>query len=251
MSLTEIRDIRTSGERPHQLRYLVQTSQTINPDRIVGIHVSGANKGQVREYDPSISTLRPLGLSLDDAKTGDGSTYCAVSRDPYLVTRVTVGGATSSDPGDPVFADSAATNPADLDSLSVTQEGHAVAHLHEQVDGESWIILLAPPEKADDAAAFPAAVPAVTAYTADGAITLPTEDGEAARLTGGASAAMTLAVPTAGIVGMRFTIYRSAGAGTHDVDYTDEAGNAQTRTFADGEAVTLLAASTTGWRPLS
>ena len=62
---------------------------------------------------------------------------------------------------------------------------------------------------------------------------------------------MTLAVPTAAQLGFQFTVNRTAGTGTHDVDYTDEEGNSVTRVLADGEALTLYAFSTTGWRTLA
>lgn len=252
MSLTAATDVRTSGKRPIIRRYVVVNGQTVNPNRVIGILTRGATKGQIREYDPSVGSLRPLGLLVDDAKTGDagGTVYARVQVDGLAVTRGVVTSSSSSLPGDPVYCDSAATTPADLESLNMDAEGFPVAVLLEQVNGTSWIIQMLSEDGALADAIAETEQADVTEYTADGAITLPTADNETVRLTGGSSAQMTLAAPGAARVGFRLHIYRSGGSGTHDVDFTDDGAGAVTYVFSASDAITLLAVSATEWRPI-
>jgi len=254
----EIRDI-TFSRRPEIHRFLVESAEVITKGELVGVHdgTGSGTKGEVEDYNDGVSGLRFLGVNIGDTVTGDGSTvYCNVDLTGLAVSKCTVTGSASSKPLDLVYALTA--DP--LDGLTMTAPDGTTAPvgvLLEQLDGStSWRVQLFPADVAvlalADALRPVGKIGTSTTYTANGAITLPTEDNEAARLTGASSAAMTLAVPTAAIVGYTFTVYRSAGTGTHDVDYTDAAGNAQTFTFsATGNSVTLLAESTTGWRPLS
>ena len=249
-----IRDLSFSSERPIQNRFVVDSANsTVAVGDALGIYDIGhAKQFQVRRYDDTVDSLRFHGFANGDSYVEDSVTYVEVDYQGVQLKRATVSGSASSNPGDPVYLTS-----YDFDSdLKVTQdtEGQdAAGYLQEQQDGSTaWKIILAPSAllgELANKAKYP--VGKLTKYTADGAITLPTQDGEAAQLTGSSSAAMTLAAPSAAFVGKRFTIYRSEGTGTHDVDYPDEDGDIITRVLADGEATTLLAISTTGYRPLS
>ena len=255
----ETRNLAYSAERPVQRRFEVLSAQVSSmvPKNLVGIFISGANKGKIRDYDPTVASLKYLGiLNGDLVLEQDTSVYYGhVDYQGLQLKRATVTGSGSSKPGDPVFAGGDDPN-ADL-SITPTGIGQEpVAQLHEQTASGSavWEIVFYP-GYGEKLHAQGVSYGKVTEYTADGAITLPVEDMEAARLSGASSAAMTLAVPPDSFVGKRFTIYMSGGTGTHDVDYTDEGGNAATYTFiADGDGITLLAVhrttALTGWRPI-
>lgn len=253
MPLTEIRDIASGRDLPAQNRYKLLASRLSNMvvGELVGIFESGANKGLVRDYDGSVAGLKFLGFLVMDIQTidADNSIYDAVVQTSgFQVKRCTVANSAAAKVGDVVYA----TGPDPLDQLDVQSPGIAydqVGILQEQsaTGSTSWDVLFFPGFSVNRVARSD--VGPVTEYTADGAIALPTLNRSAARLTGASSAQMTLAVPGQAQIGLEFTIYRDAGTGTHDVDYTSEDGTALTFTFsASGDAITLLATSTTGWR---
>ncbi len=254
MTVNEVRNVNRSSERPKENRFPVVTgtSSGITVGEMAGYHLAGASKGQVEPFDPSDANQVFLGFFNGDVFTLQDATdeFVMVDVQGLQMKRANVTGSASSSPTDLVFSDGTGADP--LDDLTVTPPTTAgqgaVAVLHEQTGGSTsteWDIIFLPRGDALQGRTLPG--PATT-YTADGAITLPTRQKEVAILTGAASAQMTLVVPTAAQIGLELTVLRSAGSGTHDVDYTDEAGNAQTVTLADGEAVTLLAAVVAGWR---
>lgn len=253
------RNLNYSNDHPRELRYEVLAAQVSSmvPKNLVGIFISGANKGKIRDYDPSVASLKYLGILNGDLVLEQDTSvyYGAVDFVGLKLKRATVAGSGSSAVGDPVYATGDDPN-ADL-TITPAQVNHEpIAYLHEQTASSStvWEIVFRPGynERVEALGVVPGKV---TEYTADGAITLPVEDLEAARLSGASSAAMTLAAPADSFVGKRFHIYMSGGTGTHDVDFTDEGGNAATYTYiADGDGITLLAVhrstTLTGWRPI-
>ena len=241
MAVNEIRNISFSSETPVENRYPIVSGQdaAIVVGELAGIMITGSTQGQVRKYDPAVAGLKYLGVFNADVFTDlDGtSKYVAVDHQGLQCKRSTVTGSTTSKPGDLVYATGS-------DPLAV---------LHEQTGGSGtteWdVIFLRGAYQQNLQRITPGKV---TTYTGDGAITLPTENYEAARLTGAGSTTVqtTLAVPTIDMLGFVLTVYRdSAGSGAHDVDFTNEAGTTPvTHTFADGNSISLLATSTTGWR---
>ena len=262
MAINEIRNLSFSSGRAKQHRYqFVDATEAGSAleRQMIGRYISGANQGKIALYDPNdiASGMRFLGFLNGDPYQDDPNAsewFGEVDIQGLTLREASVTGSASSKPGDPVYA-----NDLDpLDNLSITPEHigqEAVAVLHEQLASSSttWTIVFKPGQS-DDVPGT-GGMPKVTAYTADGPITLPVEDGEAARLTGASSAAMTLAAPADTFIGKKFTIYREAGTGTHDVDYTGEGTGSVTRVLADGEATTLLAVrnaiGANAWRPLS
>lgn len=256
MALTAIRDVRASSGIPDFRDYIIDADRVGNAaiasGRLAGIYQSGAKQGHVRDYDGSVANLRFCGVFVNgESIAPDGTTVrrTGVIDRGTILEAVPVTGSASAAVGALVYA--GGEDPAT--DLTLTANGYdPVGRLVKQraASSTSWDVeIFASYVGPKPSQAAPGDIGAATAYTADGAIALPTANRQAARLTGASSAAMTLAVPTAAILGMEFTIYRSAGSGTHDVDYTNEAGVAITHTFsASGDAITLLAVSTTGWR---
>jgi hypothetical protein len=256
MAVNEIRNISFSSETPVENRYPIVSGQdaAIVVGELAGIMITGSTQGQVRKYDPAVAGLKFLGVFNADVFTDlDGtSKYVAVDHQGLQCKRSTVASSTTSKPGDLVYA----TGSDPLDELTMTSATiglDPVAVLHEQTGGSGtteWdVIFLRGAYQQNLQRITPGKV---TTYTGDGPITLPTENYEAARLTGAGSTTVqtTLAVPTVDMLGFVLTVYRdSAGSGAHDVDFTNEAGTTPvTHTFADGNSISLLATSTTGWR---
>lgn len=257
MAITSVRDVAFSATDPEFRNYVIDSARVGNAaiasGRLAGIYESGAKQGQVRDYDPTVEALRFHGLFLNGESiqpAGVTPVETGVITKPRLIARADVAGSASSAPSTPLYANSA--DPGVASTLTVTPNGYdPVAILVKQSASGStiWSVLTfgsyveAQPQSSRIAAGKN------TVYTANGAITLPTENYEQATLTGASSAAMTLAVPGAGQIGFLFTLLRIGGSGTHDVDYTDEAGNAVTFTFSSSrDQISLLAVSTTGWR---
>lgn len=256
MAVNEIRNISFSSETPVENRYPVVSGQdaAIVVGELAGIMITGSTQGQVRKYDPSVAGLKYLGVFNADVFTDlDGtSKYVAVDHQGLQCKRATVAGSASAKPGDLVYA----TGSDPLDELTMTSAAigrDPVAVLHEQTGGAGtteWDVIFM---KGAFQQNLQRITPGkMTTVAASGALTLPTENYEAARLAGiGATNVQAdLAVPTAAELGFVFTVYRdSAGSGTHDLDYTNEAGTAVTEVLSTtGQSITLLATSTTGWR---
>lgn len=245
-----------TSQRPVQGKYPVDgAADSILNGELVGIYVKGnAKVGQVLRYDDTVADLAFHGIAQSEAAADaeDSAISVIVDYSGLQAKRATVVGSESSAIGAPVYATS--YDPDDGTSLTMTQPTAGVlpvAYLKEQSAAGSavWKIDFVPSyAKSAEVGAY---VPGeLNGYTADGAIALPTEDNEVARLTGSSSAAMTLAVPGAAQLGFHFNVTRVAGSGTHDVDFTDEEGNAVTRVLLDGASLRLYAFSTTGWRIL-
>lgn len=249
MAMTATRDVPYSQGIPTFRNYPLLSSQSgdagIASGRLASIYVSGANKGKVRDFLTG-STLRFLGVftSGTEYTVGSGIEVEVIDAGVHL-KRISVAGSSAAAIGDFIYA----SDGDPKSDLTVTPNaGEPVGRLVSQDSASSlvWDIELLPSAFRSP---FQPLLSTPTHYTADGAITLPTIDLEAVSLTGASSAAMTLAAPAASFVGKRVTIFRSGGSGTHDVDYADELGAAITFTFsASGDAITLLAVNTTGWR---
>lgn len=256
MALTAIRDVRASAGIPPFRDYIIDADRVGNANiatgRLAGVYQSGAKQGHVRDYLGSEANLRFCGAFVNGesiAPDGTSVRRTGVIDRGLIIESVPVTGSASAAVGALVYAG----GPDPATNLTLTANGYdPIGRLVKQREASStsWDVELFPSYFGAPAVqASPLDIGAATAYAADGAITLPTANRQAARLTGGSAAQMTLAVPTAAILGVEFTIYRSGGTGTHDVDYTNEAGTAVTHTFsASGDAITLLAVSTTGWR---
>ena len=245
--------VHTNMQRAQIIALVGENLKVVYPGAFVGVYdgSSSGTRGQLLPYDDSDIGCRFLGVHIGEGGTADGSLQFSAQLDGLTLDRVTVAGSGSSLPGTPIYA--LTDNPDDLTITKANAGQDIVGNLLTQVtaSGTEWSVLLRPGMEALEAALNSERVSKVTAYTVDGVITLPTSDGEAARLTGGSSAVMTVAVPTNAILGYRFTVYRVAGSGTHTVGYDTEAGTSIVHALdKTGESTTLLAVSTTGWRPV-
>ena len=228
-----------------------KTASVFQNGALIGVYdgSSAGTRGQIIPYDDSDVGCRFLGVHVGDQHTAAAGDEVSVQIDGVTLDRCTVAGSGSSAAGTPVYALS--DNPDDMTITKTNAGQDIIGNLLTQVNGAEWAVLLRPGVVALDAALNPPRVCKVTAYTGNGVIALPTSDGEAARLTSASTAVMTLAVPTNAILGYRFTIYRALSTGTNNVTFTGEAGGlGVTHVLAEGGALTLLAVSTTGWRPV-
>lgn len=248
------------GKLPNEgTAYEKVSGSLLERKELVGIHVQGANRGKIDRYVDNNSLIRFLGICKADQSvntTVDSTNYNdAIVEDNGVVVggngEVEVAGSASSEPGDPVYADG-----HELSDLSVTRshiEQEQIGVLISQVGGASstkWSVSILPSRAGyrNPAPRYP--VGPKTTYTADGAIAQAAyqNDGSYIVLTGASSAQMTLADPVAQEVGNRITIHRQGGTGTHDVDFNDEEGSADTIALAADERLVLLAVNTDGYR---
>lgn len=242
------------GRLPNPVAYELVSGSSLAAKELVGLHVAGANKGKVDQYVSNDPNIRFLGICVAAASVE--STSYAIVNDEGFVTgnngEVVVAGSGSSSPGDPVFATGES-----LDDFSVTRsdiDQEPIGVLVKQVGGASstqWSVSVFASKVGFRGVrndSYP--VGPKTTYTADGAIAQAAygHDGAYIVLTGSSSAQMTLADPVASEIGNRITIHRQGGTGTHDVDFNDEAGAADTIALAADARLVLLAVSTSGYR---
>ncbi len=257
-------DIRSTADKlPSIDAYVVESGKLLYHRALVGIYDGlGANsalQGQIAPYDPTEEGLRFLGMHFGDQVTGDGTKRSTVNQSGLRINRVTVANSASSLPLTPVYADN--DNVDDLDVQAAGgQDDEPIGYLVYQSGGAStttWDIQLFDANQTairgvqrQGSEQRIASTHAVIA--ADGAIDKADLFHNVVQyIRGSTSAALTLAVPTAAEVGQVWHFKRSAGSGTHDIDYTDELGQAVTVVLGDGDVCSLLAFSTTGYRRLA
>lgn len=244
-------DIRPSLQRPEQFAFVVKSAAVLYHNALAGLYLSGSAAGQVAPYDDADKDMVFIGVHVGDQITGDAVETTTIRTSGVLIDRAVVAGSASAKPGAPAFALS-----DDIRDLSlVGAGGEVVAHLLEQQSSSSltWSVLLVDALAQLQGYSLDRKIGPANAATAtaDGAIALPTKNFARQVLTGASSAAMTLAVPGSTTpIGYIFEIIRSAGTGTHDVDYTDDVGGAATAVLEAGERIVLQAASAAGWRRL-
>lgn len=257
-------DIRTSDHGlPAIESFVVESGKTLYHRALVGIyHGVGANaalQGQIAPYVVAEEGLRFAGIHFGDDIVGDGTKKSTVFQGGCQVYGAVVANSGSSKPGTQVYATT--DNLADLDVRSpggVDEE--PIGYLVFQRGGSSsttWDVQLYPITETGLRSLKRQGQEQVLAsthalITADGAINKATLFHNCVQyIRGTSSAALTLAVPTAAEVGQVWHFKRSAGTGTHDIDYTDELGQAVTVVLGDGDVCSLLAVSTTGYRRLA
>ena len=232
------------GRLPSEgVAYEKVSSSSLAGKELVGIHVAGSDKGKIDRYVKDNPNIRYLGI-CKAAKSVDTDADSANFNEAIVIENgsvigqsgeVTVANSASASPGDPVFAGSHLLTSLDVDRSDIDQEQIGV--LVKQVGGASttkWSVSLFPSRYGFRPGAKGYAVGPKTTLTADGAIaqTAYGHDGAYIVLTGSSSAQMTLADPIASEIGNRIVIHRVGGTGTHDVDFNDEEGSADTIAFA-------------------
>lgn len=244
-------DIRPTLKRPEQFAFVVKSSAVLYHNALAGLYLSGSAAGQVAPYDDADKDMVFIGVHVGDKITGDGTATTTIRTAGVVIDRAVVAGSGSAKAGAPFFALSDDIRDCSL----VGAGGEIVGHLLEQQSASSttWSVVLVDALAQLQSFSLDRKVGPANAspLTADGAITLPSKNFARQVLTGASSAQMTLAVPGSTTpIGYVFEIVRSGGSGTHDVDYTDDVGNAATAVLELGERIVLQAASAAGWRRL-